>query len=317
MNRLARKLVLSVLSVVLTVVALGTTTFAWFTLTNTSVIQPFQAQVVSDTGIEVAIGSQTADPLTLEWKSVITTQDIYNYLELAYGLNAFRFTHVSSANGRTFVDVDGIGTTAGYLEIPLHFRSDNESIIKWKAVNLSSTPALFRTGVTFVDSQGEERLANSEFNTNLADAMKISITGIVVRATNTIGTTAYENPISETNTLSGGLSNADLRGDEESVLIGSTPTMLYTGINGAQNYYFRSTMSLPAGSQSVTTVPTVTVVNAAADITVLEMSSGNELTADAVYYGNIMVRVWFDGWDAEGYNGLLGRMLTIGLTFGV
>jgi len=59
MNKIARKLVLSILTVVLTVAALGTTTFAWFTLTNTSVVQPFQAQIVSDTGIEIAIGQPT------------------------------------------------------------------------------------------------------------------------------------------------------------------------------------------------------------------------------------------------------------------
>ncbi|MDO9628873.1 MAG: hypothetical protein Q7I99_03140 [Acholeplasmataceae bacterium] len=317
MNKLARKLVLSVLTVVLTVVALGTTTFAWFTLTNTSVIQPFQAQVVSDTGIEVAIGSTSADPLTLTWKSVITTQDIYNYIESVYGVDAFRFTHVSTVDGRNFTGVDGLGVVNGYLEIPLHFRSNNEQIIKWKAVNLSSTPALFRTGVQFVDSQGVTRLANSQFNTNLQDAMKISVTGIVVRATNTIGTTAYENPVSETNTLSGGMTNIDLRGVQEEVLVGGTLQDLYVGVNGAQNYYFRQTMTLPAGSGTVTTVPTVTVVNPDADITVLEMSAGNIVTAEAEYYGNIMVRVWFDGWDREGYNGLLGRMITIGLTFGV
>jgi hypothetical protein len=47
------------------------------------------------------------------------------------------------------------------------------------------------------------------------------------------------------------------------------------------------------------------------------MASGQVLTADAEYYGYVVVRVWFEGWDAEGYNGLLGRTLTISLRFGV
>jgi hypothetical protein len=100
MNSITRKLVLSVLTVVLTVIALGTTTFAWFTLTNTSIIQPFEAQVVSDTGIEVAVGAVNADPLTLSWQTTITTQDIYDYVELAYPAG-FEFTHVTTVDGAT------------------------------------------------------------------------------------------------------------------------------------------------------------------------------------------------------------------------
>ena len=84
MNRLARKLVLSVLSVVLTVVALGTTTFAWFTLTNTSVVQPFNAQIVADTGIQVAVGMPGVEPEFLQWKTTITATDISNYISAAY-----------------------------------------------------------------------------------------------------------------------------------------------------------------------------------------------------------------------------------------
>ena len=57
MTKLTRKLLLSVLTVVLTVVALGTTTFAWFTLTNTAQIQSFDAEIIADSGIEIAIGN--------------------------------------------------------------------------------------------------------------------------------------------------------------------------------------------------------------------------------------------------------------------
>lgn len=305
MNSITRKLVLSILTVVLTVVALGTTTFAWFTLTNTSIIQPFEAQVVSDTGIEVAIGSATADPLTLEWQTVITTQDIYDYMESVYGANAFRFTHVTTPNGHTFYDMSGVGITNGYLEIPLHFRSDNEQQIRWNQVSLTSTAAPYTTGVTFVDSSGTTRTAGSSFAVNLQDAMKISVTGIVDRALMTSGTTAYENAAGGTNTYSGGLANADLSNGGQLTGIGT---------NGAQNYYYESTNTLPDGSTSVNTASTLTAL---ANNLVLDMASGSTATADAEYYGNVIVRVWFEGWDAEAYNALLSRIITISLRFGV
>lgn len=323
MNSITRKLVLSVLTVVLTVIALGTTTFAWFTLTNTSVIQPFNAQVVSDTGIEVAIGN-SADPLTLEWKTVLTTQDIYDYIEIAYP-TGFQFTHVTTVDGYTFTDMAGSSVGSGYLALPLHFRSDNEDQIIWNQVRLESTASNFRTGVQFVDSKGITRLANSEFLTNLQDAMKISVRGITNRTNSTYGVTAYENPISETNTLSGGFSGIDLRGSTETVteIIDGVPTDVtkYIGANGAQNYYYRSTNTLPGeevlpngASASVTTVTTSTAITSSL---VLEMASGQVAFADAQYYGQVMVYVWFDGWDAEAYNSLLGRIITIGLRFGV
>ena len=126
MNKIARKLVLSILTVVLTVAALGTTTFAWFTLTNTSVVQPFQAQIVSDTGIEIAVGQPTVSPLDLNWVTTLTTAEITAYIEEAY-LGAFKFNMVTTVDGAAF-NALGIGalvpTTAGYLEIPLNFRSN-------------------------------------------------------------------------------------------------------------------------------------------------------------------------------------------------
>jgi len=319
MNSITRKLVLSVLTVVLTVIALGTTTFAWFTLTNTSVIQPFEAQVVSDTGIEVAVGAVGSDPIAdLVWKTVITTQDIYDYIELTYdapninnpdGIREFRFTHVTTPDGVNFYDLNGLSTTSGYLEIPLHFRSDNEQKIMWEAVTLSSTPASYLTGVTFTDSSNTLRTAGGNFPANLADAMKISVTGIVNRGTTTSGTTAFENPAGGTNTYSGGFVNKDLRTNAGD---GVPP---YIGANGAQNFYYQSTNTLPSGSESVNTVATLTSLPA--DQLVLDMASGQVLTADAEYYGYVVVRVWFEGWDAEGYNALLGRMISISLRFGV
>ncbi|PKK99256.1 MAG: hypothetical protein CVV57_03570 [Tenericutes bacterium HGW-Tenericutes-2] len=298
MNRLARKLVLSVLSVVLTVVALGTTTFAWFTLTNTSVVQPFNADIVADTGIEIALGMPgVADPTLLQWKTVITTQDIYNFIEAAYP-SGFEFTHVSSTNGVLFTDLEGASVTDGFLEIPLHFRSDNETEINWTQVVVSSPTAGWMTGVTFVDSLGNTRVAGSTFNVNAADAVRVSVTGNI-GGVNT--TTAYENPASEPirNTVLGANSNADF----------SNGTV---GANGSTNYYYQVNNTLPTGVTSVTTVATVTSISSTK---VLDMVT-NPVMPEAVYYGVVTVRIWLEGWDAEAYNSLLGRVITASLRFG-
>ncbi|MDY0075122.1 MAG: hypothetical protein RBR75_04555, partial [Acholeplasmataceae bacterium] len=261
---------------------------------------------------------------TLEWKTVLTTEDIYDYVEAAYP-TGFQFEHVTTPDGFTFYDMSGGSVDGGWLQLPLHFRSDNEQQIMWNQVRLESTASSFRTPVTFVDSSGATRLANSQFNTNLQDAMKISVRGIIDRTEPmTYGVTAYENIT--TGTYSGGWNDQDLRGTTEpfeTVDEFGDPVIIdrYIGVNGAQNFYFRSTSTLPGeevepngASAAVDTVATVTAIT---EHLVLQMASGQTAIADAEYYGTVMVYIWFEGWDAEAYNGLLGRIITIGLRFGV
>ena len=316
MNKLARKLVLSVLSVVLTVVALGTTTFAWFTLTNTSVVQPFNANVVADTGIEVAVGMPLiSDPVLLNWKSVITTQDMTNYLNAKYPAG-FAFNHVTSANGRTFTDLEGEGVTSGYIEIPLHFRSNNSTIINWTNVVVESPTASWRTGVTFIDSIGEERVAGGTFEVNAADAVRISITGNHQVSDGDGGfiptnvTVAYENPASEPNrnTILGAKVNADFRGNE--VPEGSGE---FVGVNGSTNYYYKVNNMLPNGAGSVNTVGTIQALTSGTKI--LDMVENPSVMPEAKYYGVVTIRIWIEGWDGEAYNSILGRVITTSFRF--
>ena len=313
MKKITRKLVLSVLSVVLTVIALGTTTFAWFTITNTATVQPFEAEVIADSGIQIAIGTAGSDPLTLEWKSTLTTLDIINYMTATYGADGFRFNHVTSQDGRNFFTLGttgiGDGTTSGYLQLPLHFRSDSTSQINWSYVSLTGTETSFTTRVAFTDSKGVAHSANSALLVNPADAMRVSMTGNQnIESVPTVTTVAYENPLSSTNTVLGGLVAEDLRGITEDVQ--GVPT--HVGVDGAQNYFYKSNAILPGGSDAVTTVATVTSISSTLILDMLADQSG---IADAEYYGQVTVRVWFEGWDAEGYNALLGKTILASFRF--
>ena len=81
MSKMTRKLFLSVIAVVLTVFALGSTTFAWFTLTSTASVEAFEAEIVSDSGIELAlVYDDIADPLDLNWKTTLLAQDVTDFI---------------------------------------------------------------------------------------------------------------------------------------------------------------------------------------------------------------------------------------------
>ncbi|MFA7377032.1 MAG: hypothetical protein WCZ13_05950, partial [Acholeplasmataceae bacterium] len=50
-----KKILLSVIAVVVTVAALGTSTFAWFTLSNRASVGTFEAEVTAGEGIEISL----------------------------------------------------------------------------------------------------------------------------------------------------------------------------------------------------------------------------------------------------------------------
>lgn len=295
MNKMARKLVLSILTVVLTVVALGTTTFAWFTLTNQAVVQPFSANVISETGIEVAIADYDTLADDLNWVTSLTPAVINDYIEAKY--TTFRFDAVTSTNGRDFnaFALPGdtpAGATGGWLTLNLHFRSATTQSINWTNVSLTGAETSWTSGTAFINSKGVSIVQGGSYDVNPADAFRISMTGLVSGAVNTV---VYENGVSDTNTVLGGLTAEDL-----------------TGENGALDFYFKSTSEYPGGTTSVTTVATITALS---NNRVLDMAIEADALYDAsyftrTYYGRLTIRIWFEGWDGEAFNSLLNRQVT-------
>ncbi|PKK92666.1 MAG: hypothetical protein CVV61_08565, partial [Tenericutes bacterium HGW-Tenericutes-6] len=178
MSRIARKLVLSIVTVVLTVFALGSTTFAWFTLTNTAQVQPFQAQIVADTGIEIAVGNVPAEGITaLNWVTTLTTAQMQAFIEQEF-TSGFRFNIVTTADGSTFetLGVDQmVEANGGYLEIPLHFRSSTADRIVWNSVSLTSPVANWVNDVTYTHVDNIVYNANQPISINASNSMRIAI----------------------------------------------------------------------------------------------------------------------------------------------
>ncbi|MCF7932628.1 MAG: hypothetical protein K9K93_05625 [Acholeplasmataceae bacterium] len=149
MSQMSKKLVLSVLAVVLTVVALGTTTFAWFTLTNVAQVQSFQAEVIADSGMEISL-DDTANANV--WVTSLTTAMIQDYIETKYSGN-FKFDANTTADGEEFFPLGAsVASSAGVLEIGLRFRSQTVNTINWTSVSLDSAGVGFIPGVSFLAS---------------------------------------------------------------------------------------------------------------------------------------------------------------------
>lgn len=291
MSKMTRKLFLSIIAVVLTVFALGSTTFAWFTLTSTASVEAFEAEIVSDSGIELAlVYDDIADPLDLNWKTTLLAQDVTDFI--ADQIDAgFTFNHVTSADGRVFYDLNGDSTTAGFLEIPIAFRSDDVTELDWESVSLTSGSFTWNSDTVFTNEQGVAQTASSSFNVNAADAMRISITGDIAATATTV---VYENPASTTNVVLGENTAADL-----------------TGANGAVSYYTAVSGAAPTGVTSVNTPATLTSISGVKVLDLIDDTTDYGKT----YSGTITIRVWFEGWDANAYNTLLGRTISTAFTF--
>lgn len=304
MSKIARKLVLSVLTVVLTVAALGTTTFAWFTLTNTAVVQPFTANITTDTGIEFAIGDLSVgqNPSTLNWVNQLSATVVQNWIESKYG--SFTFTHVTTNNAVDYFTLGTTsltGTTAGYLTIPLHFRSNTANRILWSGVTLTAAETTYTADTSFIGAKGTSFVSGDSINIVASDAVRIAILGTVSGSPVVVG---YESPDSTTNAvLGGGIANPQNLADGVAVDQGN---------QGAMNYFYSKNTFLPFGAASVNVLATqVTIAGEA----ILDMASGSLATAGADFYGSILIRVWVEGWDANAYNAILGKAISAGFVF--
>src|SRR5690606_34460673 len=96
MKSLTSKFVLSVLSLVLTGVALSVGVYAWFTINNTAEVQSFTTEVRAGAGFYVSLDGEV-------WTNTITTAD----LQALINADTFRFDNVYSPDGVTFKEMDG------------------------------------------------------------------------------------------------------------------------------------------------------------------------------------------------------------------
>ncbi|MDR4968637.1 MAG: hypothetical protein RG740_03330, partial [Acholeplasmataceae bacterium] len=273
---------------------------------NIASVQPFEAQVLADAGIEIALGDlgDGVNPSTLNWVTTLTTEDIMAYIG---ELGTFRFDHVTTSDGIEFWTL-GSGSLSrvysGFLEIPLHFRSNNATGINWTSVSLTSGLTPWIADVAFTSAQGDAVQSGQSISVDAASAMRIAIQGTVNEDPNHV--VGYEKAGSTTNVYLG--TGGDLRGDE----IGEPESGIYYGANGAMNYFYRKNNELPAGIDAVATLATLTEIGAEK---VLDMESGQALTAGNEYYGKVTLRIWLEGWDADAYNAILNRVVTVALSF--
>ena len=74
MKKISKKAILSILTLVLTVVVLGASTFAWFTLGTTATVDNFDVNVTSSEGLEISLDGNN-------WYTRLNSDIMRDYIE--------------------------------------------------------------------------------------------------------------------------------------------------------------------------------------------------------------------------------------------
>lgn len=289
MNKITKKMLTAILSVTFSLVALGTVTFAWFTLTNITTIDSFDIDVSTTEGIEVAFGDKD------EWFTEIDTQTMTDYLRETALNNFDGLKPVTSPDGVYFYTredrnqenplIDPVFD--GYVVFQLRFRS----LIANTAIYLSPETVMsdpdgitWTSDAQFTNSKGEEIKVGDKVTFYVANAARMSFDD---GANNLF---VYELPDNsygdELDEKFGNYSHSDNPLEEGKI----TPIA-----NGAISYYNRKhSLNQLKDYEEIELAQANTSFLGANPIAF----TSNTLT-DGYYETSITVRIWLEGWDAD------------------
>lgn len=114
--KVQRKLTIVIVMVLLTIVALGTSTYAWFTLNNIAKVDQIEMGITSGVGIEVSLDGK-------EWFNILDSDKI------ADKVKDVKFESVTTSDGINMLTLDG-GTAADntYIKFDIYFRASNVNV---------------------------------------------------------------------------------------------------------------------------------------------------------------------------------------------
>lgn len=301
MRKLTTKLLFAIISVAFALVALGTTTFAWFTLSDTATVSTFDAQITAGEGIEISLDGTN-------YYTTIPATEIQNKINQ---LNV-ELKDVTSNDGKQFfylnsgtaIDYTSFGTAKKpYIEFDLFFRSpsatgvilnnyeftskhvvqveypENSGEMVEQVVEGISWPA----DVTFTNSFGVEVTAGTPATYYAHAALRMSLTPVNNESSEEETAVVYQAP--------------EVTGKNKA--IGATPIG-----NGMVDYYNKKNSDNPLD------IDDGEIANA------LTAPSGSDLiTLTANTPQKVRVRIWIEGWDPDTFNAILNAKINVKMVF--
>lgn len=286
MRKLRNKLLLSILTVALTFIALGTTTFAWFTLGGSATANAFEAQVTTPDGIEFSFDGK-------EWSnSLDLTEQVSENL---------RFIDITSADGLAFdTKADNGEIVAGdsYFTAKIYIRTTNsDTTINLSKVDFTETVISWTPDVDL--TYGEDvnwTKGGTAVEFAAVNAIRVSFND----GANT-KVVAIEGEKSHGAAALDGLAKAyaQKKGYTIDSTLSTAPATPAATVENADEIAEEDRIAVVASGQFSATAPQVE----------------GFIDADGYNYATLKINVWLEGWDADCINAILSGQVKLGFTF--
>lgn len=297
MKNLSKKLLLSILSIALVVIALGTSTFAWFTLSNQASVGEFNVEVTAGEGMELSLDGTT-------WYSAIPADVMQAKVKTLFGTNINGenpVLNIVTSKDLTLFQKLSINNTlvnatanADYLSIVIHVRAIGLNDIYVTTVGLAGTDFDWTPDISFLGAKQNLITPTNILVTNPADAARVGIVP-VGEATPVTFPFAFQNPMSTTNT----------------VLESTIPTSVDGG--QAAYYFAKNGIEVITPKTVFEAVTTIDQTLATGGVKILALTTG--AVGETYNTGKFNLLVWYEGCDPDTYNSISGKPVRISLSF--
>lgn len=299
MKKSSKRILVSVLTLVLTVVALTTTTFAWFSLSGTVSVNGIEGNIQTVDGLEVALKIKGEAATGKDFQSNLSKSHFDKFIT---GLDdGFTFSAVTTTDNSKFTKLDVVDgnltldrpaeSNEDYLEFDLVFRSKTAGRVLLESFDLSGDDSTFNPEVDYVQYEGQVA-PSAVVNTSAKNAARLSLT-----STADIGYNAYQaKEIANYNST-----------NNEPVEYGQWAFLQAKGVHIYE--------SADTKLESFSGINLVNAVPQKDDIVDAEIVVLEENTESGYFQGKTTVRIWIEGWDADTYDSVFGLKLEVAMTF--
>lgn len=306
MIRISKRTLLSILTLVLTLVALGTTSFAWFTLSNVATVNNITANVQAGEGLEVALGIN--EKILTDYKTNLNANDWQKVLDELSGfrLNAVTTNDLTNFYKLAFKNTDEVIkpglyqeealSNSDYLEFKVYFKSNSAGDVFFNNYSFIDEQKLFTPRVQYdKDNAGIDEV--TPFNAYASNAVRIAVEDKVYQNGSNGGTNLHTG-------------NSGVNYGQFSYL-----TEMRNDIYWLHNSSFKKlgtvtdNETLNIAEVSILEAETSISSNAEKVVTLVKAQGENDYTA------SITIKIWIEGFDADAYDSLFGARLQLSLSF--
>lgn len=333
MRKLTTKLLFAIISAAFALVALGTTTFAWFTISNTASVSQFSAQVTAGQGLEISLDGTyfyTTIPESVIQAKINSLKVTLKDITSPNGVDMYPLGPQNPGTKIGYIKAPQANQSNPYIEFDLWVRSPVQgTVVKLSSVIFDSDEIEWPTDTVFVNGKGKLVVPYTSQDSFEEAAPSLVTAGIL---SNYIPSTSVEYkgttfPLASQvvystqayyahDALRLSISEKNVTEDPITVVYQNKETATNTLLenlpiqNGMVDYYENKNginlITVYSPEDSPITLPTTTEVTTNNKPLLTNLGDANVPTV-------LTVRIWIEGWDPDTFNAILTQNINVSL----